>query len=335
MPLSKIRKLKRGPIKIPISSFENFIVRIFVVGYKNEGEACVILFFDYERILLSMIVDCYKKDDLIMTAKILDKYGVKKIDLACWTHPHDDHSPGFDDVVGKYSDEKTIVYHPGFKFKNFDPEILRKECTSSKTVFENLKKLNQNYNGNLLHCIDVDPANDNSRRYLFVAGNVEKELEFCFLTPFKEFVCQYDYIKNEKKVINVNDFSISFIMSLDKYVFYFGGDAENQNAQKISDDDVFDMRWVKVPHHCSLGGKSIADRLDENMLDCAASTVYSPQLPKTTIQNIYKSKGRLFMTQKNAGDIFSDFGIIQFDYLFENDRIKIIPTLYNNATEYR
>ena len=326
-----------GESSIQISSFSNFLVRIFVVGYKNEGEANVILFFDQTKVVFSAIVDCYKKDGLNLTSEILDKYNVKELDFACWTHPHDDHSPGFDEVVLAHAGKNTIVYHPGFRFSNFDPQILKSECKSAQDVYKKLAKLNRKkiYKGSLLQCIDTIPRNRNTLDYVLVdESGVKKEALFTFLTPFKANVYQYGFLRCKKKLTSVNDLSISFVMSLDKYDFFFGGDTESKNANMICDKDVSDMRWVKVPHHCSDGAQSIADRLDKDQLDCAASTVYSPQLPLPIIQNIYKSKGHLFMTQLNGDPNLKDYGIIQFDYRFGKDKIKISTTLYDNAYEY-
>lgn len=327
-----------GENKILVSSFSNFIVRIFVVGYKNKGESNVILFFDQDKVVFSAIVDCYKMNDKNLTIEILKKYGVKKLDFACWTHPHDDHSPGFDDVVLAYSGPQTIVYHPGFRFENFDPQILKSECTSANNVYSNLASLNRKkpYKGSLLQCIDTIPNHRNSYDYILVdKDDNKKEVVFGFLTPFKQFVCQYGYLKCKQKLSNVNDLSISFVMSVDKYDFFFGGDTELKNAAMISEKCVSNMRWVKVPHHCSDGAEIIANRLDDEQFDCAASTVFSPKLPLSTIQDIYKSKGRLFMTQLNSNPSLKDYGIVQFDYRFGKDKIKISTTLYDNAYEYK
>ena len=63
-----------------VSSFENLIVSIFVIGYKNIGESIVVLFRDIcdgsEKIIMSMVIDSYEKEDFNMIRKVLSKYHV-------------------------------------------------------------------------------------------------------------------------------------------------------------------------------------------------------------------------------------------------------------------
>lgn len=72
-----------------ISSFENLIISIFVIGYKNIGESIVVLFRDVcngdNRIVMSMLIDSYEKEDFNLARKVLSKYQVSKLDFVCWT----------------------------------------------------------------------------------------------------------------------------------------------------------------------------------------------------------------------------------------------------------
>ena len=72
-----------------------------------------------------------------------------------------------------------------------------------------------------------------------------------------------------------------------RHKFAFGGDTENEHAAGINKEIVRGMRWIKIPHHCSLGAKIIAERIGPQ-LDFAASTVYkASDLPQKDVQNIY------------------------------------------------
>lgn len=323
--------------EIHISSFSNFLVRIFVIGYKNEGESNVVLFFDGDNVVFSMIIDCFKKEDLNLAFELLVKYGVKKIDLAFWTHPHDDHSPGFDEIISNFLSPKTIVYLPRFLFSNFDPAILSTKCATAQSVYTNLEKLNSSrpVKNPLLRTIDVNPGDNIFREYVLVDDdNQKKDFVIKFLTPIRPYIEEFGFQGCQQKLVEVNELSISFIMSLDSYDFYFGGDTEKKHANIIDPDTIVNMRWVKVPHHCSNNAKQIVNHLNIDRFDCAVSTVYSPQLPKIDIQNKYKSKGRLFMTQLNNKPGLGEYGIVRFDYRFERDKVKISPIIYGNAYEY-
>ncbi len=323
--------------EIHVSSFSNFIVRIFVIGYKNEGESNVILFFDGNNVVFSMLVDCFKKDNLNVASDLLKKYGVKKLDIAFWTHPHDDHSPGFDDIVSDFLSSKTIVYFPRFEFPNFNPQILKSCCVAAQRVSNNLEQINKKRSKKnpLLRRVDVNPGDNYSRDFILIDDATHKTKEFIirFLTPIRPYIEQFGFQGCPEKLTDINELSISFTMSLDSYIFYFGGDAEKKHVNLIEPTEIAKMRWVKVPHHCSENSKKITRYLTKNF-NCAASTVYSPQLPKVNIQNEYKKKGRLFMTQLDGRPNLNDYGIVEFDYRFEKDRIIISPILYGNAYEY-
>ena len=95
--------MKRYKKEITFTSFENLVLSIYLVGYKNIGESIVVLFHDAgkeeKEPVFSFVVDSYKKDDLFLTKKILDDNEVKGLDIVCWTHPHRDHTPGIDEIV--------------------------------------------------------------------------------------------------------------------------------------------------------------------------------------------------------------------------------------------
>lgn len=97
------------------------------------------------------------------------------------------------------------------------------------------------------------------------------------------------------------------------------------------------MRWIKVPHHCSLGAKSIVDSLGPKF-DYAASTVYtSSSLPREEIQDVYAQAGTLHMTQLKENDKYklsSEYGIIQYDYHFANSETVVDIITYGNAGQY-
>ena len=323
--------------KIHISSFSNLTIKIFVIGYKNKGEANLVIFLDDDKAVFSMIIDCYEKDDLNLTQDILKSYKIENLDFACWTHPHDDHSPGFSKVISQCLGKKTRVYLPDFQIERIDEDVLKNESISAKDELTGLEMLakGRSLHNPLLLKIDVNVGDENKHLYTLVDqfGN-EKPIYIHFLTPFKHYLDNYGFQTKNCKIKNLNELSISFILSVDDYKFYFGGDTEGKHANLINDDDIAGIRWVKVPHHCSNGGKSLAKRLAGDRLDCAASTVFSPQLPIPNVQKIYKNKCRLFMTQLNESWHLSDYGVIQFDYRFEKDKVKISIKLFDNACEY-
>ena len=326
-----------------ISSFENLIISIFVIGYKNIGESIVVLFRDVcngdNRIVMSMLIDSYEKENVNLARKVLSKYQVSKLDFVCWTHPHYDHSPGIDSLINEMFHENIVIFSPKFYYGNLIPDLLKAESIKTPEIFDNIwnrVKTESNFseiwrtvsaNGDATHPYQLQIISED--------GVNHKDVCFYFLTPLSSRTDKYAIKGNEFS--RPNELSVSFILSVDGYDFYFGGDAENEHAIGICDEIVNSMRWIKVPHHCSLGAKTIAERLGARF-DYAASTVYkSSDLPKKDVQNLYAKAGNLHMTQLEENDNFKlqhEYGIIQYDYHFTTLETRVDITTYGNAGQY-
>lgn len=68
--------------KFNIEDYKNVRLRIFVIGYSDQGESIVTLFMDaHEQVFYTMVVDCYAKGNVNKTKELLDKFHVVHIDL--------------------------------------------------------------------------------------------------------------------------------------------------------------------------------------------------------------------------------------------------------------
>lgn len=68
--------------KFNIEDYKNVRLRIFVIGYSDQGESIVTLFMDeHEHVFYTMVVDCYAKGDVNKTKELLDKFHV--VHIAC------------------------------------------------------------------------------------------------------------------------------------------------------------------------------------------------------------------------------------------------------------
>lgn len=328
-----------------VSSFENLLVSIFVVGYKNIGESIVVLLRDNAKseetaVIMSMVIDSYKTSKLNLTRTILEKFEVKTLDFVCWTHPHCDHSPGIDDLIKDYFHDNLVIFSPEFHYANLSPDLLKSESARTMEIFNGIwdqVKDNANFqeiwrtvlaNGDATHTYPM--------KIHSISENTDKSISFFFLTPLGSRTAKYAVVGNEFS--SPNELSVSFIMSLDGYDFYFGGDTENEHADGIDTRIIQGMRWIKVPHHCSFGAQSISDRVGPN-LDFAASTVFtSSDLPEEVIQDKYAQKClALHMTQlREEGEytLDHDYGIIQYDYVFKGNEALIDIRTYGNAGQY-
>lgn len=326
-----------------ISSFENLIVSIFVIGYKNIGESVIVLFRDQhdnvDVTVMSMVIDCYEKDGLNLIRKVLKKYHVDKLDFVCWTHPHCDHSLGIDSLIKDNFHDDIVIITPKFYFGNIVPDLLKLESAKTPQIFQNIWKLVEKHSNiqEIWRSISANGDCTNSYPMQLYSNDELYQKDVClyFLTPLGYRTDQFAIEGHQFG--KPNELSVSFIMSIDGYDFFFGGDTENEHAAGINKDFVRNMRWIKVPHHCSFGAKPIADNIGPRF-DYAASTVYtSSYLPKQEIQEMYASAGTLHMTQLEEIEEYKlkhGYGIIQYDYHFGETETKVDISTYGNAAQY-
>lgn len=52
-------------------------------------------------------MDCYKTEEQNAVKMVLEKERIKKVDFVCWTHPHDDHTRGLDEIWKEYCTKET------------------------------------------------------------------------------------------------------------------------------------------------------------------------------------------------------------------------------------
>lgn len=327
-----------------VSSFDNLTISLFVIGYKNIGESIIVLLRDStdlgEKIIMSMVVDCYETVDLNVVREVLKKHSVSKLDFVCWTHPHCDHSMGIDRLINDFFHNDIVIFTPKFYYPNLTSDLLKGESMKADKIFnsiwnlvdkhKNVKEIWRTISANGDYSTNVYPMR-------IIPNDIaeSKDLTFRFLTPLGYRTdC---YATAGKQFNKPNELSISFLMSLDGYDFYFGGDTENEHANGIESEIIKNMRWIKVPHHCSRGAINIANNLGPR-LDFAVSTVYtSSGLPAKEIQNIYAKEAPLHMTQLdeiNDYQLNSEYGIVQYDYHFKKNEAIVDIFTYGNAGQY-
>lgn len=315
------------------------VISLYVIGYKNIGESIVVLFRDKnlgeKDVVFSFVVDCYKNNNLFLTKHILDSNHVSALDMVFWTHPHKDHTPGIDTIVKDYFKPEMLYFKPKFYFGNLCEDLLRTESEYTAETNETIETYFATEKKGTKCRRTITGEGDVTNHYpikMVSEDGASRDLVFYFLTPIG---CLIDEYALKGHVLNrPNDLSISFVMSVDGYDFYFGGDTENEHCDGIEECVIREMRWIKVPHHCSKGGKFICDNLGPGF-NFAASTVYtSSDLPVEDIQNAYAAQGRLFMTQVKNEDLNHEYGVIRFDYTFSDNNILVNIMTYGNAREY-
>ena len=104
-------------MNIAISSRNNLIVKVFVIGYSLRGESILILFLDKgsdNKVLYAMVIDSFKYKSENKTLDIMNEYHIRerKLDMLIWSHPDYDHTYGLNEIIRGYCDENTQVVFP-------------------------------------------------------------------------------------------------------------------------------------------------------------------------------------------------------------------------------
>ena len=317
-------------------SFNNLTVRLFVLGGDGLGESIVVVFCDGVNIVFSMVIDCCKTvfqgENIILPAKVLHQYGVKKLDCIAWTHPHDDHSYGMDKLIFDYYGRNTIGILPK-QLYNEDNSVVKMTglCKRVLNVFN--KKFSKK------HLKSMDCLENEARRLLKlplydIMTDQKKEIELFCLTPIDYFLD--DKLRKGKQYNNslLNELSLTLVLSFDNYNFYFGGDAPDKTIMKSNQKILESCRWIKIPHHSSESAKEMVSMLNKNIDSAASTTFFANQLPKVEVLNKYVDRTEnVYVTQKNMPDAFS-YGMIEYEYKFVGSVIELHVKRYGNAYKF-
>lgn len=65
-------------------------------------------------------MDCYEERSENVAIELLEAEGLECFDFVCWTHPHDDHTVGMENVIEDYCDDKTLFWIPPFILKDIE-----------------------------------------------------------------------------------------------------------------------------------------------------------------------------------------------------------------------
>ena len=321
-----------GQIKVDVS-FDNLRVIIYVFGGKGVGESILGILTSNDKPFYTFVIDSCESDEINPVIKTLDKYNIKKVDLLFWTHPHDDHSVGMENLITSFYRKGTVGIIPMHLFDRSQDVVEITEVCSRvlKAFHKKFKKKNLRSIECMPHeCREVAGVEMNDK-----FTHETKRCSFQVLTPI-DYVLD-DKIRSGEKLSKsmLNHTSLSVIMDFDGYCFYFGGDVQNASINQCDTERLNSCRWVKIPHHGSSGSTSLVGKLGAN-IDTANSTTYLSQpLPVDEVLKRYHEdkKAQVYVTQEKTEDTAS-FGIIKYVYDFSGDEIEADVYLYGNAYKY-
>lgn len=321
-----------------VDRIEHLEIRVFVIGYKKEGEAIVVLFRDKtkDKVLYSMAIDSYSfkgtmKSKRNLTDEILRRYHVDNLSVLCWTHPHMDHSKDLLKIFHKYCRVSTKVIKPQY-FDNKNTDIIVINDYKTKRLVDALFRLNA------LNRDTVESANASPKGYMMTeefdieSGNAgTKTVQVLLMSPINSIIGQY--FKEGKKLEDLNGISVALLLDVDGYCMMFAGDTINEHIDLMNKKKLRECRFVKAPHHTSLTARSMVNYLEKEKLDSACTTIKGVKLPVDDVVNLYKNKTDYFFSTgyKETSKQQTYFGIVEYIYNFEQPDIHMSVNLYGNA----
>ena len=245
----------------------NFFVDTYTIGYKNQGESIIILLFVDNKCIFSCVVDSYHTEDYNIIKRVLNDNKIETLDIICWTHPHDDHSVGMENLIQTYSSEHTEVWIP----ENVMAQG-HNVSTTSKKLFEKLKKEIITKSSKYRVCSASDKKD---MLYHHSIGTVVKDqdlykIKMYTLAPSSQSMIGEtivdSYIENEESIV--------FCLIVGDTYFIFTGDANDDSLNSIPKEEVPEhVHFVKIPHHGSHTSKAMLNFFSKGC-DISSSTVY-------------------------------------------------------------
>lgn len=287
---------------------------IHLIGYPPMGESQVFILKDIvtETVYYSAVIDCYTYESINKTIDILNEYGLKKIDLLCWTHPDDDHSIGINDLVELFCTPDTKILLPEGIYGS--PQDLVKYTPEILEFFQSIKTNNQNKNYNVNSATVITGQTQGVEKIIFTESLREIKFHIKVLAPCSAIIRR----RMENGLSKKNDISIALIIELGELSFFLTGDIENQTINLLPAEQLANLTYLKTPHHTSKSSNSLLSIFSGfkggYKIPYTCSTAYRKHdLPNEELIDDYRFYTDSFFTTHDDGSS-EVYGIIKVEF---------------------
>ena len=296
------------------------IFKIMVIGYKAQGESIVFELIDSnnDRILYMGCVDSYELGGLNITSDYLQSKADRKLDFLCWSHPDNDHSKGFLNLINDCCNENTLICIPATLDEKLNQKLDLSDA--NRKIFDVLEAHNHAHPGRL-HPVSVSKID--------LVDEISIRDETHHTVPFRIWAIApngglvRDWRASSRDTVK-NILSVGLTIQLGNYKFIFGGDMPDESIGYVYRTYIKDPLWLKIPHHGSDTSKTMADSISyESRNLYANTTVYTTHhLPHNHVLDYYMQKGCNRIDSTSSGT--EDYGIIEYDFdLFRSQTLRI------------
>lgn len=310
--------------RLIVPDFNYLHLDIHTIGYPNEGESLLTLLCDGNKVLFSVLTDCYEYKHYNHAKKLLNELQVKQIDIFIWSHPHQDHSVGIPKILDEFDpDHKAEIYLPSLNEKM----VVGQKAIDALDFIKKHYFGNRNYN---VHVIQV-PFQESSRTLLRLNIEVLKPRGFIsyshhFFLP-KDLVL-YRILDSANPLLN--DLSIVYSIEFNGFSFFFCGDLSERNVRFIDPAYFRNTVFINIPHHGSDNIKSLVPIIKCQGIKHALSTSTAfkrHHLPKAQVLKDYCTiSDSVYCTSNPHNQSSEPYGCITAKFSVNMKRPEIITT---------
>lgn len=309
-----------------LNNLVEFKMYLYIIGYKNKGESIIFILREKNEIYFSSIIDSYKRSDCEIIKKILEEeHKLEKFNYIFWTHPHEDHSTGLEEIVANYSNEKTVFITPQYV------ELSKKNLNAKEKQV--LKKMIKNAGKYKYQKTFVNDGGENlifEQDFISISEGQRFSFTIKSLAPHSG-VLEEIRKKSKRKV---NDFSICLKFELSSkelgvsYSILLTGDIENKTIELLNKKKLKEINLLKIPHHASATSDILAEKIENdtpNQMIACTTSYKTGNLPKREVlQNYLKNYEDIIILGKEKEDNDCDYGVLTL----EGDLKKFEMTYY-------
>lgn len=319
--------------KLEVSDFSSLVLEVHTVGYPVMGESIVTMLKDGNKVLFTMVTDCFKTAYADVVKEILISNGKPSVDVLVWTHPDVDHSVGIEELLDAFDKgRKAKVYIP----LNLTNDILNNDAAKAA-----LDYLEVNYNMNRKYMLipigsfeGMTPPNMSfeikeraTERVIFGSLN--------FLLPNSTLVDRRNY-KGIRNSGEMNDFSIVYVLMINGVQYFYGADMTRASVKFLNGENCYpldNIRFIKIPHHGSNEPAELPGMLmtTGDKIAVATTTVYNSTNPTDGTLNKY-AKICAYVSSTDRGD--KHYGDIQLNFKVTDMSVPE-AVYYGNAKQVR
>lgn len=90
------------PSNLRVMNLSSLVLEIHTIGFPIEGESIVVFLKDGDKVIFTLVTDCYRTENRDEIAQVFAEKENPPIDVFVWTHPDEDHSVGIETMLEAY-----------------------------------------------------------------------------------------------------------------------------------------------------------------------------------------------------------------------------------------